>query len=126
MIAFRPTDLPWPVAPATRRCGALARSKVNTSLVMVFPKATGSSILASWKAREAIQSRMETVFGSLFGTSIPIAALPGIGAMIRIPLFEAIDIAISSLKFFTRLIFVPETRTISKSVMVGPTVAEIL
>ena len=103
----------------------MVRSKVNTSFMIVLPSAIGSSYFDSWKAREEMQSRIDTVCGSLLGTSMPMADLPGIGAMMRIPDFEAIDIAISSLRFFTRLILVPLSNTISKSVIVGPTVAEI-
>ena len=46
-MAFNPTDLPCPVAPATSMCGALAKSTINTSLVIVFPNAIGSSIVVS-------------------------------------------------------------------------------
>ena len=42
-IAFSPTDLPCPVAPAIRRCGILARSATKVSLEMVFPNPIGSS-----------------------------------------------------------------------------------
>ena len=42
-MAFSPTDLPCPVAPATSKCGILAKSTMKISLVMVRPKATGSS-----------------------------------------------------------------------------------
>ena len=46
-MALSPTDFPCPVAPATSRCGILARSNMNTSLVMVFPMAQGSSMADS-------------------------------------------------------------------------------
>ena len=46
-MALSPTDFPCPVAPATSMWGALAKSTMNTSLVMVFPKATGSSNVVS-------------------------------------------------------------------------------
>ena len=47
MMALSPTDFPCPVAPATSRCGILARSAMYTSLVMVLPRAMGSSNLHS-------------------------------------------------------------------------------
>jgi thioredoxin reductase len=42
-MAFNPTDLPCPVAPATNMWGAFAKSTIKTSFVMVLPNATGSS-----------------------------------------------------------------------------------
>ncbi len=42
-MAFNPTDLPCPVAPATNMWGAFAKSTIKTSLVIVLPNATGSS-----------------------------------------------------------------------------------
>ena len=84
-MAFRPTDLPCPVAPATSRWGALARSNMKTSLVMVFPSAQGSSIVVSWNFLEFNIDSIETMAGLAFGTSIPMVPLPGIGAMIRMP-----------------------------------------
>ena len=34
MIVFRPTDLPCPVAPATRRCGVSVRSAMYMSEIV--------------------------------------------------------------------------------------------
>jgi len=48
----------------------------------------------------------------LFGTSIPIVPLPGIGAIILIPNAES-DKAISSSKFFILEILIPASGTIS-------------
>ncbi|MPM68553.1 hypothetical protein SDC9_115486 [bioreactor metagenome] len=67
---------------------------------------------------------MDTICGSLFGTSIPTVPFPGIGAMIRIPNAERLK-AISSSKFLIREILTPACGTISYSVIVGPTVAFI-
>src|SRR5690554_1227562 len=64
MMALSPTDFPCPVAPATRRWGALARSKTKVSLEMVLPRATGSSYLLLWNFLLAMMLRMETISGS--------------------------------------------------------------
>lgn len=66
---------------------------------MVFPKAIGSSYLHSWNFREAMIERIDTVCGSLLGTSIPTVPLPGIGAIMRIPSAARLR-AISSSRFF--------------------------
>ena len=47
IIALIPTDFPCPVAPATSKCGILVKSTTNVSLLIVFPKLSGSSISAS-------------------------------------------------------------------------------
>ena len=60
----------------------------------------------------------------IFGTSIPMVPLPGIGAMIRIPNAAKLN-AISSSKFLILLIRTPGAGTISYKVTVGPTVAEM-
>ena len=63
--------------------------------------------------------------GFLFGTSIPIVPLPGIGAIILIPSADS-DSAISSSKFLIFEILIPASGTISYRVTVGPIVALIL
>ena len=125
MIAFNPTDLPCPVAPATKRWGIFVRSKVYVSLEMVLPKATGKAYLDSWNFLEAMIPRMETTSGFWFGTSIPIVPAPGIGAMIRMPKAERLS-AMSSSRFLILEILTPGAGTISYKVTVGPMVALIL
>ena len=93
---------------------------------MVLPSATGSSIFDPWNTLLVMHECIDTVCGSRFGTSIPMAALPGIGAMMRTPEVAAMHMAISSCRFRTLLILVPVSSTISKRVMVGPTMAVIL
>ena len=46
--ALRPTDLPWPVAPAVSKWGSLGRSAILVSVLIGLPKAKVSSISASW------------------------------------------------------------------------------
>ena len=62
-----------------------------------------------------------TIKGVSFGTSIPIALLPGIGASILILLAAKLN-AISSVKFTILLTFTPGLGCISYLVIVGPTV----
>ena len=61
----------------------------------------------------------------MFGTSIPIVPLPGIGAIILIPRADK-DRAISSSRFLIFDILIPASGIISYKVTVGPTVALIL
>ena len=112
IIAFKPTDLPCPVAPATNRWGVLHKSNINTSLTIVLPIATGKSYVHSWNLREATTDCIETVCGLLFGTSIPIVPLPGIGAIIRICKAERLK-AMSSSRFLILEIRTPASGMIS-------------
>ena len=91
---------------------------------MVFPKAIGNSISASWNLAEPITLFIETIVGFLLGTSIPMVPFPGIGAIIRIPKAES-DKAISSSKLLILEIRIPASGTISYKVTDGPTVALI-
>ena len=91
---------------------------------MVFPRAIGSSIFVSWNLRELRILSIETIFGLALGTSIPIAPLPGIGAIIRMPSADKLN-AMSSSSPLIREILTPSAGVISYSVMVGPTVALI-
>ena len=124
-MAFRPTDLPIPVAPATRRWGILARSTMYTSFVMVLPSARGNSKSVSLNLRLLIMLSIETIWGLALGTSIPMVPLPGMGAMIRIPSALRLN-AMSSSRFLILLMRTPGAGVTSYSVMVGPTVALML
>ncbi len=79
---------------------------------MVFPKATGRSACESWKRGDLMTEYIDTTSLSLFGTSIPMVPLPGIGAMIRIPSAERLS-AMSSSRFLILLIRTPGAGTIS-------------
>ena len=111
-MAFRPTDLPCPVAPATSRWGALARSNMKTSLVMVLPTAQGSSIVDSWNFLEFRIDSIDTIEGLALGTSMPMVPLPGMGAMIRMPRAERLR-AMSSSSERTFEMRTPGARVIS-------------
>ncbi len=110
MIALRPTDLPDPVAPAMSRWGVLARSSMNTSPSMVFPMGAGRAILPARAAsrKVAVESicLKRTISRVRFGISTPMALLPGIGAMMRMP-GAASAIARSSSSAVMRLILTP-------------------
>src|SRR5690606_11037558 len=124
ITALRPTDFPWPVAPAMSRWGILARSTTKVSLLIVLPKAMGSSISAFWNLLEAMTDRMDTTVAFLLGTSIPTVPLPGMGAMILMP-NAASESAMSSSRFLILEILIPASGTISYKVTVGPMVALI-
>ena len=112
MIAFMPTDLPWPVAPATSRWGIFVRSTIKGSFVIVRPRASGRSNFVSWNAFEVISDRIETISGFLLGTSIPTVPLPGIGAMILMPNADRLR-AMSSSSDLIRASLTPLSGTIS-------------
>ena len=79
---------------------------------MVLPNTTGRSYFDSWNLRVATTDCIETICGSLLGTSIPIVPLPGIGAMIRMPKAERLK-AMSSSKFLILAIRTPVSGTTS-------------
>ena len=78
------TDFPEPVDPAISICGILAMSDTTTLPAMSLPTAKAILDGKFENASVSKSSRSPTAIVSLFGTSIPIAALPGIGASIRI------------------------------------------
>ena len=106
ITAFKPTDFPWPVAPAISMCGILAKSTTKVSFEMVLPNAIGKSKLVELNFFDPITDRILTTLGFLLGTSIPIVPFPGIGAMIRIPKAER-ESAISSSRFLIFEIRIP-------------------
>ena len=83
MIVLMQTDLPEPVAPAIRRCGIFAISVTTTLPPISFPAANEIFDGLFWNSPVSSKSRSITAEFSLFGTSIPTAAFPGIGASIR-------------------------------------------
>jgi len=79
IIEFTKLDLPEPVAPATSRCGILAMFAKTTRPSTSLPRPTmsGLSLARAWGLRRT--SPRETTSLSLFGISMPMADLPGIG-----------------------------------------------
>ena len=73
---------------------------------MSRPSATVKWLFEVTKLFDSTSSRMRTMVFTLFGTSMPTAALPGIGASMRTPV-AARFIARSSARFVILLIFTP-------------------
>ena len=112
-------DLPAPVAPATNRCGILAklahRNKPSTSL----PNAINIGWVSFPETGERSTSPTATISRSEFGISIPTADLPGIGERILIsPLATAYAIFLESALIAST--FTPCPSSISYLVTVGP------
>jgi hypothetical protein len=74
---------------------------------MVLPMPKGSSYFDAVNLSDERMDFIETISGFWFGTSMPMVPLPGIGAMMRIPIAERLR-AISSSRFLMREIRYPE------------------
>ena len=85
---------------------------MKTSLDIVFPKIRGNSKLFFTNFSVFITDLKLTNSLFLFGTSIPIVPLPGIGAIILIPKADKLK-AMSSSRFLIFEIFTPASGTIS-------------
>ena len=86
---------------------------------MSFPKAQATLNLLSKNSLDSTISLKKTGVCSLFGTSIPMADFPGIGASILTPL-AANPKAISSAKLTILLTFIPALGWSSNLVTDGP------
>ena len=115
------TDLPEPVAPAINKCGILAISVIMRLPAISLPTANVNGDFALRKSSPSNNSRKYTGLGSGFGTSIPTADFPGIGASIR-----TLGAAKLSLRSSVRLVILftrtPCSGSTSKRVTVGPQV----
>ena len=118
------TDLPLPVVPAISRWGILARSMVMTFPSMSLPRPTHSLEEFSRTALQSTISRKPTISFFVLGASIPMAALPGMGASTRMP-GAARRSAISSAKFTTELTLTPGAGSSSYRVTDGPRVTPV-
>ena len=76
-------DFPAPVAPAISRCGISARFTSTARPWTSLPSPTYRDLVTSFAARDPSTSPSITKSRTLFGTSTPMADLPGMGAMIR-------------------------------------------
>ena len=119
IIVLIHTDLPDPVAPAIRRCGIFAISATFVFPEISFPTAKLIFDFDSWNSLESIRSRNATITFSLFGTSIPTAAFPGIGASIRMSAAARFNL-ISSASPTILLTFTPISGWISYRVTAVP------
>ena len=120
-MALMHTDFPEPVAPAMRRCGILVRSSTTSSPSRLRPSTTGSTRAMRRNSALSMRSRTCTSRGVGLGTSIPIAAFPGIGATMRSDCAR-IASAKSSASEETRPTFTPRPGSSSNRVTTGPTV----
>ena len=100
------TLFPEPVDPAIKTCGIFPISVTTVCPAISFPTAKAMLESNSLKFGVSNNSRRETMLFSLFGTSIPIAAFPGIGASIRISVAARLSL-ISSVKPTILLTFTP-------------------
>ena len=125
MIALMQTDFPEPVAPAMSRCGIFVRSSITSSPSRFRPSTTGSTRPARRNSALSIRSRTCTSRGVGLGTSMPIAALPGIGATMRSDCAR-IASARSSASEETRPTFTPRPGSSSNRVTTGPTVLLVI
>ena len=120
-MVFTHTDLPEPVAPAISRCGIFARSAITGRPSRSLPSATGSAARAELYSGCSTISRNATISGFGFGTSIPTAPFPGIGATMRMLLAR-----IASARSFDSdancRTFTPAAGSTSNCVTVGPVV----
>ena len=113
------TLFPEPVDPAIRTCGIFAISVTTVCPAISLPTAKERLLLKFLKLSDSRRSRRSTMLFSLFGTSIPIAAFPGIGASILISVAARFNL-ISSDRFTILLTFTPISGCSSYLVTAGP------
>ena len=118
-MAFIDTDLPVPVAPATRRCGMRARSATTTFPVVSLPSARASFESACSYSTLSSSSPMKTFSRRGLETSMPTTGFPGMGASTRT---ESARSAIerSSARVTMRFTLTPGAGSKSKVVITGP------
>ena len=83
-MEFVKTDLPDPVVPAISICGIFAISATITFPAISIPAAKAILDFCFLNSSDSIRSLKNTDSLFAFGTSIPTAAFPGIGASILI------------------------------------------
>ena len=113
------TDLPEPVAPAMSICGIFAISVTIVFPPISFPTANVTLDFALINSGLSKSSRKVTVFLFAFGTSIPTAAFPGIGASIRMSDAARLSL-ISSARRVILFTLTPCSGTSSYRVTLGP------
>ncbi len=113
------TDFPEPVAPAISICGIFAISETTICPLIFLPTAKASFDLCFLNSALSSSSRRTTGEFSLFGTSMPTAAFPGIGASIRISVAARFSL-ISSESFVIWFTFTPCSSFNSYCVTAGP------
>ena len=120
-MMFIPTDFPEPVVPATRRCGARARSKTFTSPVTSRPIAMGRAAALSRNASLSTSSRADTVERCRFATSRPTQSSSR--EDITLPVFKATEMSSVRLRMADTL--TPFAGNVLYRVTVGPDTASM-
>ena len=118
-IAFKPTDLPEPVVPATSKCGIFARSTTIGFPDISWPNATLKFDGDDLNALELRISVNRTIFLLLLGISIPTNDFPSITST-TLTLLTDNDLAISWAMLVILLALVPGAGCISNLVTTGP------
>ena len=110
IIALIMEDLPAPVAPATSKCGILARFAQTKLPSTSLPRATSIGWW-SWPATlDRITSPRATISRSALGISIPTADLPGIGERMRTSLLAtAYEIFLARAVIFSTFTALPSS-----------------
>jgi len=112
MIEVSEMLLPLLVDPPISKCGIRVKSVYWLTPLTSLPRATMSRDLLSWNSRLSHSSRKVTMTRASFGTSTPMAALPGMGASTRTcPAF--MFIAMLSARAVIRLTRIPGPSWIS-------------
>ena len=125
IIVLIHTDLPEPVAPAISICGILAISAIIVFPAISLPTPNDIADWLSLNSLDSTSSLKYTLPASLLGTSIPIAALPGIGASILISAAARLSL-ISSDKDTILLTLTPCSGCNSYLVTVGPQLISVI
>ena len=113
------TDFPEPVEPAISRWGIFPMSAIAMFPAMSRPSAADKWLSESRNTSESMISRMVTAEITLLGTSMPTAALLGIGASMRTPAAARLS-AMSSARPVILLILTPADGWSSYRVTAGP------
>ena len=114
------TLFPDPVDPAMSRWGILVRSATTTWPEMSFPRPMHSLPLAFFTSGQSTMDRKETGSEVLEGTSMPMAAFPGMGSIRTLD--TASFRAMSSDRFWILFTFTPGAGSSSYRVTEGPLV----
>ena len=119
IIEFNATLFPVPVAPAINRWGILSNSAITGLPMISLPRQRGRFEPDLSKSLDATISLKRTMARSILGISIPMTALPGIGATIRMLMARSAS-ARSSERLTILFIFTPGAGAYSKVVITGP------
>gem|GEM_PF-2054314 len=121
MKSFTPTDLPCPVAPATRICGIDSNVLMMIEPSIAFPsgRLLSDFFISATKSEVFNTSQSLTIIGFGLGNWIPTQSVPGIGATILSDL-DFNDNAISLVNHSIVEILIHESGLILICTMDGP------